>query len=242
VTRTNNWNDARAEKLVGEIERNGFGILPDFVNPEQLQAMQAFVNEAVRKSDGAYAGFTGPDEVAGSGLDTLARSETFRELVECIYERGTGRPAPKQDYYQILRCLTGRSAAPHSYIFHYDSYVLTVLVPVAIPTEGQRGDLIMLPNFRRLRSTYLANIIDKLLLDNPATQKLLRWLHRRKKLKITRLALQPGSAYFFWGYRSIHTNEPCDMGHIRATALFHYANPHAESWLYRRRFSGAAAN
>ena len=35
--------------------------------------------------------------------------------------------------------------------------------------------------------------------------------------------------YFFWGYRSIHTNEPCDPDKLRATALFHYGDPHRNS-------------
>ncbi len=65
--------------------------------------------------------FAGPDGVTGSGLELLARSNVLRDLVERIYEHGTGLPAPAQGYYQILRCLTGHGAAEHSYIFHYDS-------------------------------------------------------------------------------------------------------------------------
>ena len=41
-----------------------------------------------------------------------------------------------------------------------------------------------------------------------------------------RIKMVPGNLYLFWGYRSVHTNEPCDPASIRATALFHYANPH----------------
>lgn len=41
----------------------------------------------------------------------------------------------------------------------------------------------------------------------------------------------PGKLYLFWGYRSIHTNEPCDPDAIGATALFHFADPHSNSTL-----------
>jgi hypothetical protein len=45
--------------------------------------------------------------------------------------------------------------------------------------------------------------------------------------------MKPGNLYLFWGYRSIHTNEPCDPDKIRATALFHYVDPHIGSRLKR---------
>jgi hypothetical protein len=215
--------------LVEDIDRTGFGVIPGFVGAEDLARMRAFVARAVQDAKGEYAGLIGPDAVAGSGLDDLARSQPFREMMEGIYAQGTGRQPPKQDLYQLLRCLSGRSARRHSYFFHYDSYVVTALIPIEIPTTGQRGDLVMIPNTRRIRKSYYGNVLDKILLDNKVTQMALTQLVKRNALKLTRIKMVPGNAYFFWGYRSVHTNEPCDAGAIRATALFHYANPHAAS-------------
>jgi hypothetical protein len=48
-------------------------------------------------------------------------------------------------------------------------------------------------------------------------------------LPVERIKMVPGNIYFFWGYRSIHANEACDPTKVRATALFHFANPHAGS-------------
>jgi hypothetical protein len=68
--------------------------------------------------------------------------------------------------------------------------------------------------------------MDKVLLDNPITQKVLRSFVNGKSFAPERVALVPGNLYLFWGYRTIHTNEPCDPDKVRATALFHYSNPH----------------
>jgi hypothetical protein len=215
--------------LVEDIERTGFGVLPGFVDASELARMRAFAVGAVEAAGGEYAGFIGPDSVAGSGLDELARSPHFRDMLEKIYERGTGCEAPKQDLYQVLRCLSGTSVRRHSYLFHYDSYIVTVLIPIEIPTVGMRGDLVMLPNTRKIRNSYTANVIDKIILDNPLSQTLLKYLTRTNLIRLTRIRMVPGNAYFFWGYRSVHTNEPCDPDRIRATALFHFANPHART-------------
>jgi hypothetical protein len=213
--------------LVGDIERQGFAIIPDFIGAKDLVRMQRFVAEAVQNAGGEYAGFTGPSAVTGSGLDELAGSQVFRELIQRIYECGTGQKAPQQEFYQVLRCLSGQNARKHSYIYHYDSYIVTALIPIEIPAVGPSGDFLMLPNTRRVRKFYLTNVIDKLLLDNTLTQWALRKLAGLGLIRLTRVKLIPGNAYLFWGYRSIHTNEPCDPNHIRGTALFHYINPHA---------------
>ncbi len=219
----------RIATLVAAIDDVGYGVIPNFVGDADLERMRRFVAKAIADANGGYAGFIGPNSMAGSGLDELARSPSFRSLMEQIYRLGTGRPPPRQELYQTLRCLTGRSAGQHSYLFHYDSYVVTLLIPIEIPTVGRTGDLLMLPNTRRIRSAYLFNAMDKVVLDNPVTQAVLKGLTTRNILRPTRIRMVPGNAYVFWGYRSIHTNEPCDMGNIRATALFHFANPHAPS-------------
>ncbi len=215
------------DRLVDDIDRDGYGCLTNYISPSYLTAMRSFVWSAIDGSKGEYVGFTGAEAVAGSTLDMIAASPEFQQLVVGIYQRGTGLAPPPMAFYQVLRCLSGRSAKKHSLQFHYDSYVVTALIPIEIPTSGQTGDLVMLPNTRRIRRTYLANVVDKLLLDNAASQLMLRCLMRLKLLPLVRIKPVPGNVYFFWGYRSIHTNEACDPDKIRATALFHFANPHA---------------
>ena len=133
----------------------------------------------------------------------------------------------------MLRCLAGESGKGHSLIFHYDSYVVTALLPVEIPDAREAGDLIMLPNRRRIRRFYISSLLDKVMLDNRLTQSVLRFMHRNGLLRMTRIKMVPGNAYFFWGYRSVHANEACAPAHTRATALYHFGNPHGGSGVGR---------
>ena len=212
--------------LVSDLNSRGYGFIPDYLAPRDLEKAQIFVANAISQSGKEYVHFNGPDPVAGSGLEELAVSADFEALMHAVYEMGTGRSAKPEKYYQVLRCLAGKSGQKNSLIFHYDSYVVTALLPICIPKTGMRGDLLMYPNTRKIRNSYLANGVDKLLLDNPASQWALRSRVNASVLKPLRVKMEPGNLYFFWGYRSIHTNEPCDENQIRATALFHYHNPH----------------
>jgi hypothetical protein len=214
------------DNLITELNEVGFASIPNYLSSADLRRMQGFVSSAIEANNHEYVHFNGPDEVSGSGLEELARSPRFVNLIHQIYERGTGKKAPSQGFYQVLRCLSGATGQKNSMIFHYDSYVITALVPITIPASGRSGDLLIYPNTRKIRGSYLANAVDKVILDNPLSQRLLRASVNSKAFGPQRIKMTPGNLYFFWGYRSVHTNEPCDPDKVRATALFHFANPH----------------
>lgn len=228
----------RIVELVADMNTKGFGVLPGYLQPEDLAGLRSFVQGAVAAAGEQYVSFAGEEPVAGTLLQVLSNSPAFADLLHRVYELGAGVPAPDQSLYQVLRCLKGKSGLKHALLFHYDSYVVTALLPVIIPTEGLTGKLVMAPNVRPIRSSYLFNLIDKIILDNPVTQFFLRKVYRWNLLKLQQIPMVPGNLYFFWGYRSVHGNEACDPDKIRATALFHFGDPHANSRL--RKFTGRA--
>src|SRR5260221_4442785 len=167
--------------LVADMNKVGFGVLPGYLNPADLEDLQRFVENvenAVASAGGEYVVFTGKEAVAGTLLERLSASIPFVNLLREIYKEGSGQPAPNQSLYQVLRCLKGKSGLKHALHFHYDSYVVTALLPVIIPSQGSAGHLVMAPNWPPVRSSYLFNLLDKIILDNPATQFLLRHAFR----------------------------------------------------------------
>lgn len=227
------WNrsvtDSEAARIAADINRLGYGILSNYVSEEELESARTLALAAVEASGGEYVCFTGPEALAGTVLSELPQSAAFKDLCRRLYEQGTGETAPEVSFYQIFRCLKGATGQSHSYRFHYDSYVLTALLPVAIPEAGLHGDLLVIPNVRRIRRLYPSNVLDRVLVENKIAQIIFRLAARRRSPKIVAIRLQPCNMYFFWGYRSIHTNEPCDHDKLRATALFHYGDPHQNS-------------
>lgn len=219
--------------IAKEIDSEGFAVIENYVSAERLDAAQAFVRQAVAGNGGNYLSIAGPERLGGTFMQEWPQDPDFLALCRGIYESSLGKPAPEPDFYQILRCLSGSRAAANSLNFHYDSYLLTALIPVLMPERGQSGDLLIIPNTRGLRSNYATNFLDKIVLDNPLSQAMLRGLYRRGHRSIRHLKLTPGNLYLFNGYRSIHTNEACDPDAIRSTAILHYVDPHADSRLKR---------
>lgn len=222
-------SDAEIEHLAVDIDRTGYGYIVDYVTADEIAAARALAATSVDAAGGQYVCLTGNESVAGTVLAELPRSASFRRICEKLYSLGTGQTPPDEEFYQIFRCLTGSSSLAHSNRFHYDSYVLTALLPIALSDTKPFGDLVMLPNHRPIRRYYPLNVFDKVFVDNKFAQIAFRRAAARNSSKVTTISLQPGTMYFFWGYRSVHTNQPSDPLKLRATALFHLGNPHRNS-------------
>ena len=227
------WHFSISESQIALVARNindvGFGVLPDVLSEADLQLLRQTIFEAEEAPQERYERLQKNGTWVGTALEVLPRSPSFVSLCQKICAFGMGTASQDTSFYQVFRCLQGDVAQKHSYLFHYDTYVLTVLVPIIIPEEGMRGDLLLFPNTRPIRRTYVHNLLDKTLVDNPLSRKLLRLAAIGKRMGVTTVRLRPGNLYLFWGYRTIHANEPCDPNKTRATALIHFCDPYRGS-------------
>ena len=216
--------------LARTIDRDGFAVLPDYIPAERLRVLQGFVQTSVRANGNESVGrWTDLGEFDATLVGNLTRDADFIALCRGIYSAAFKVPAPDTPLVPSIRCLSGPSGAAQSMLFHYDTYVLTAIIPIIIPTEGRTGRLVVYPNTRGLRRLYLANLLDKILSDNSRAQRRYKAMYDGKSDRLRYIDMKPGSLYLFWGYRSIHTNEECDPDKIRSTAVYHYHDPHADS-------------
>jgi len=228
------FSDAQIKSLIRAIDSDGYAVLPDWANAAQLKDLQGLVTQAVAAAGNDYVALSGRQAVKGTPLYDWGGSRDFMDLCRRITEGATGERSSDTTLTQTLRCLTGDGGRKESLIFHYDSFVLTTIMPICMPEDGERGDLLMLPNRRPLRRSYAHNLMDKLLVDNKWVQRYLKKKFADDGETFTRISMQPGHLYLFWGYRSLHTNLPVAENALRATAVFHYHNVHGSSSLASR--------
>lgn len=227
---------AAVTRLVRDIDSQGYAVLESFIPDDRLQQARDFIQSQVEQHGPEYFALHGLAAMRGSLFEDLGTSPAFRQLLNDVYQAGLGlTPPPDETTFPVIRFLQGKTGRKESHFFHFDATGLTALVPIVIPTQGKHcGDLITFPNIRPVRRSVMVNVIEKAILHNTASQKLTSWLVQRGWLKPVRIKLKPGNVYLFWGYRSLHANDPCDPNLLRATALYHYGNPHRNSWLAKR--------
>jgi hypothetical protein len=217
------------------MDRRGVGMLRDVVSATTLDEAKRYVETELSRREGQYFGLTGREWIEASPLAALMDSPAFHGILAALWEHAMQCVAPKSEIAASIRVLAGTVGLRHSGLFHYDSYVVTALVPLLIPDgpEDVRGDLVMYPNLRRVRRNVIVNIVEKIFVENPLACRVWRLPFVQQRLSARAIPREPGNIYFFWGMRSLHANRACLPTDIRSTALFHFGDPHAGSFLKR---------
>lgn len=223
-------------RLASDMDRQGYAVLENALSSEQLETARSEILCEAATRENEYFAVHGIEAMDGSVLGSLCATSTFRQLLADLYEKTVGQPPPMEErIFPVIRCLQGHSGLKESHFYHFDATAVTALAPVFIPDQGEHcGDLIMFPNLRKVRRSALVNIVEKAVLHNNLSKKICAFGVRRGWLSPIRIKLKPGNLYLFWGYRSLHCNDQCDPDKLRATGLYHFGNPHRESFLARK--------
>ncbi len=131
-------SDEEIAALASAIDTVGFGVLEDAVPSFVIDQSRQYVEGQLRQRGGQYFGLAGREWIEDSPLAPLARSPQFECVLQNLYRHAMGEPAPGRPLAPSLRVLAGAVGLRHSYLFHYDSYVVTALVPLMIPDGAGR--------------------------------------------------------------------------------------------------------
>jgi hypothetical protein len=127
----------------------------------------------------------------------------------------------------VLRCVN-RNLPVQSHLRHYDSHILTVLIPLQSAYDAEEnGDLIVYRQPRRLLSA-VTNVMAKAWLIGLRRLPLaVRRAQTRRDLaqqRCDRIACVPGNVYAFNGFVTQHANLHVEQGE-RRSLIVHYYDP-----------------
>lgn len=125
----------------------------------------------------------------------------------------------------VLRCVS-QSAAKQSYLRHFDSHVMTLLIPLRIAEKSERnGDLILHVRQRAVKWA-LVDLLTKfyLFLEHGMPFFIRRWLVVRDQTdaRCERIECIPGNVYVFNGLITLHHNLDVTDGERRTLIIHHY--------------------
>jgi len=229
--------DESLDALSREMDAVGISALHDVLSPVELAMASDYVQRELDKHQRQHFIYAGHPWLDASPLAAFGDSPDLRRILAGLYRRGTGRAVPDIDIVSALRVLSGDLGLKASNLFHYDTYVVTALLPLIIPNgpNEPRGDLVMYPNLRKIRSSSVINLVEKAVVQNSLVRRVLAAESVQRALGARVVPLKPGNMYFFWGMRSLHANQACLPHSVRSTVLFHFANPHSGGALDKLR-------
>jgi len=225
-----NMTPQQIKRLADDIDASGFARLPGALSPAELQHLRDYTQGQAHLHQGEYFAHHGEQSLTGCPLSSIWEDPEFKTLLARLYHHGFGAEPTSQQIFPVLRCVQGNQGQRESNSFHFDASLVTVLVPIFIPGEAeQRGDLMLFPNLRKAHRNVLVNVAQKAFVQNRLIRRLIVIGINRGWLKPRTLPLVPGDIYLFWGYRTLHANQACSPNITRATAIFHFGDPHAGS-------------
>ena len=117
--------------------------------------------------------------------------------------------------YIVIRCVKA-SDKKRSYESHFDNYEQTFVVPIKIPNDAPRGELMIWENARRFPKSLIEHIFTKLIFQNIIFRFFMK-LFLINKFEL--LNVQPGDIVSFPGFTTLHYNNP--VSSERRSILIH---------------------
>jgi hypothetical protein len=219
--------------IARELDQSGFYCAEGVVSPGVLADCRATVAEILSRYGDRPISLIQPwkDYPAFAALASATKLQQLLPILSAI-----GGCTQDGELYNVIRIVSGHDKNQGAaFAFHYDSTVITALVPLFIPDGAPdlAGDFICVPNRRPLRRSSAVNLIEKALVQNSLARVWFARMAKRHDPRMKVMKMVPGNIYFFWGYRTFHSNFTCAPGVLRATILFHFGDPHSGSLFNR---------
>ena len=222
------------QALAAELDRDGFVCVEGAIDPTWLSQAQDWIRSMVERKGTRYFAINWPAREAGTPAAELLADDGVKRVMNDLARLGCPTAKLDDEIYNVLRVVAGATGDSKSLIYHYDKYVITALVPILIPPGPKRkaGELLVFPNKRGYRRLPLLNVIEKAVVQSPWYR---RWFTSRlPEGELDGIKyLKPGNLYFFWGYRTYHSNFPVSGDMVRGTLLMHHGDPHPDSLLIK---------
>ena len=161
-------------QLLEDIETQGYAVLEKAVTGEGLMRFRQWVEEVSANSGQRYHAIFGDVENRSHAAGGAERKRRISSADAADGGKIAGPLAGQTADTCGAALRAGAERQKKSNAFHYDASVITALLPIEIPQQGEaRGDLLLFPNLRRFRGSVLFNVIEKAIMQNPLSRHLL---------------------------------------------------------------------
>ncbi len=205
------------KEIKNKIETDGYIKINNFLEKKEFNTLKQFVdNKIITIKNNFFLVDKSKDNIFADNKSIYYK---FLNLFQGLI--GQENIDTNEKVYRVLRYIRGSQTNEESFKFHFDAHNYTILIPIHIPKreKHENGDLLIIPNLRKLHKNLIKNIIQKIFYQSKIYRK---YLMKNLKNKTKRLILEEGNIYIFNGYKSLHGNMNIHQKDQRATILLHY--------------------
>jgi hypothetical protein len=204
--------DTLCSKVRKELDKKGLAEIKDFFSDEYVGKMKNEANRYFENNKNTFS--LTKEKLKDSIFYDFAFSDFVYQMSQGIL-KNFGLKIEEDDILPVL----GKSIPPEykDKTYHFDSVYLTIAVPIIMPDKDREdcGRFEIWPNIRRFSGNQITNKFYWHIMKAPFIRNFFN------KLEIN---FNPGSIYFFYGFRSWHGVGKLGPDLIRINNLIHIKN------------------
>ncbi len=206
-------------------DKKGYAKIENFIDDRIFTDIRNFLKKECQKLNKNNFSFDNSNKI--DHLEKILKNDKFKKIYLGLLEKSNINKC-NEEYY-VIGIREGRKSK-NKILYHFDAYYLTILFPILIPKNNDNGKLHIFPRWRNIQKYELVNFIQKILIQNPVTRKIINFNFIKKLLNMKEVDLNTKYIYFFQGYRSVH-GVGRHTSDLRSTAVFHFHNPHKDKYI-----------
>jgi len=205
-----------------QLNKNGYIVIENFLSDETFNQFKNDTNNYLSNTRNRNFKLTDND-LDNTIFNQYYNDQKITSLVEKIFKE-ENLNYKMEECYRVFRALIGRESNLQNKKFHFDSYYLTLMLPIKIPRyeDGENGDFYIIPNIRKTFKNRYLNLLIKFFFQNKLSFLFYKSLIFDKIFKPIKITLKEKSLIIFWGYKSLHGSGVLGKNRERVTLLYHF--------------------
>ena len=199
------------EQIMAEVDETGF-CLSEFSDDTK-----AILENSLLKNLGDGFHVNNPEH-----RTVFERTTEIQSIIGCFKQRASAQGIA---WNQILVCRVVNGGSKEKYRTHLDSHIYTIVVPLLMPEESgvKRGQLYIVPNYRRQPTSEISNFFSKMKAGKYRGEK--NYQKVASMPDYQKVEMKFGQFLIFNGMRALHGNIANETQENRVTLISHFADP-----------------
>ena len=214
----------------------GYVKIKNFLTDDINDKLKNYVNSKIKDLNKDRFSIN-EDALQNTIISEIINSTDFRSFCEAFEEKKVFENLKFNSHY-LISFSKKKKKTDEYFSFHYDAFINTIIIPININNENNSNfsmSLELIPNYRKLTSSMILNLIQKILIQN----KLFKFFSNTRFFKFlfksTNVKINFDEILIFNGFRSLHSHSISteNTEKQKARLIIHVYNPFTNNKLDR---------
>ena len=225
------------DQINNSLKSNGYVVVKNFLTDDTNVKLKNYINTKIKDLNNKDRFSLNEDELQDTIISEFITSTEFRLFCENFKEKNFFENLKFNSHYLIN--FTKKKKKTDEYLsFHYDAFINTIIIPININNENKSNfsmSLELIPNYRKLTSSMILNLIQKLLIQNKLFKFFSNTIFFKFFFKSKNVKINFDEILIFNGFRTLHSHSIStdNTEKEKARLIIHVYNPFINNKLDR---------